>query len=348
MNRIEKIQFRAIQRPLRTLFSTSLGQKSVMKSVIVKVTLDDGRSTVGEVPTSFVLKHETVPTIKEILAKESPRFLGMPIQEYSPLIPPMRKAYLDNPMTIAGLETALFRAALVSRNIAEHEYWGGRLKRLETDITLPFLTDLEGLERWVRYVLKKRFHTYKLKVSGDIEADERIISFVYRFLSDNLESFALRIDGNQGYSVKSFLRMVDRITKKRFQIELVEQPLPKHDYDGFKRIRGRCPMPILVDEMVFSSEDLQRVIDGNLADGVNIKFAKSGVAESATMIRMAKKHKMKLMIGCMTETMVGLSAGILCAAGSGSFDYIDLDGVFFLYHRNQYEQIHIEGPEFVI
>ena len=42
---------------------------------------------------------------------------------------------------------------------------------------------------------------------------------------------------------------------------------------------------------------------------------------------------MKLMIGCMTETMVGLSAGICLAAGTGAFDYVDLDSIHFLHHR---------------
>jgi L-Ala-D/L-Glu epimerase len=79
-----------------------------------------------------------------------------------------------------------------------------------------------------------------------------------------------------------------------------------------------------------------------------VKIAKSGIAESLEIVRLARAHGLKLMIGCMTETMVGLSAAIYCAAGSAAFDYVDLDGVHFLHHRNHYRNITIEGAKFII
>jgi hypothetical protein len=49
------------------------------------------------------------------------------------------------------------------------------------------------------------------------------------------------------------------------------------------------------------------------------------------------------MIGCMTETFVGLSAGIFMAAGNSGFDYIDLDSVHFLYRCGDFKSIIIEN-----
>jgi L-alanine-DL-glutamate epimerase-like enolase superfamily enzyme len=349
MDQIKKISFRPIARPLRTLFSTSLGQKSVMRSVLVKVFLEDTEGfSLGEVPTSFVLKEETVPRIQEILKEVSKEFTGLPLDEYEEKIPALRKRYPDNPMTVSGLETALFRAWLKSEKSTEHKFWGRKLHRLETDITIPFITDKEPLRKWMEYILKIGFKTYKLKVSGKLEEDREIISVVHSLLRDRLDSFEIRIDGNQGFTPKTFFSLTDWLEKNKIPIELVEQPFPKKDYAGYRKIRGRCPMPVILDESVFCYEDVERVIDQNLGDGINIKFAKSGISESRRMIRLAQKHKLKLRIGCMTETMVGLSAGIYCAMGTGAFDYIDLDGVYFLHHKNTYDQIKIYGPEFII
>jgi hypothetical protein len=50
----------------------------------------------------------------------------------------------------------------------------------------------------------------------------------------------------------------------------------------------------------------------------------------------------------MTETMVGLSAGVYMAAGSEAFDYVDLDGIYFLHHRNKYGALEIDGPRFTV
>ena len=110
-----------------------------------------------------------------------------------------------------------------------------------------------------------------------------------------------------------------------------------------KRLCEKAPLPIIADETVFSVEDCQRVIEHGLADGINIKIAKSGISQSRQIIELAKKAKLKLMIGCMTETIVGLSTAIYCAAGSGVFDYIDLDSVHFLYHHKHYQDITIGG-----
>ena len=86
--------------------------------------------------------------------------------------------------------------------------------------------------------------------------------------------------------------------------------------------------------MVWNTQDLKRVIEEDLGHGINIKIAKSGISETKKMITLAQKNKIKLMIGCMTETMTGLSAGIYCAAGTGAFDYVDLDSVHLYYYRN--------------
>jgi L-alanine-DL-glutamate epimerase-like enolase superfamily enzyme len=54
------------------------------------------------------------------------------------------------------------------------------------------------------------------------------------------------------------------------------------------------------------------------------------------------------MIGCMTETMIGLSAALYFAAGTRAFDYIDLDAIFLLHHKNLYNDIILEGPCFML
>ena len=82
--------------------------------------------------------------------------------------------------------------------------------------------------------------------------------------------------------------------------------------------------------------------------GVNLKIAKSGIAESAKIIDLAGRAGMKLMIGCMTETMTGLSAAIYMAAGQGVFEFIDLDSIHFLHHRNRYNDISVKGPVYRI
>ncbi|MCX5802322.1 MAG: hypothetical protein NTU69_02110, partial [Proteobacteria bacterium] len=283
-----------------------------------------------------------------ILHEVSPGLIDTPIDKYENTIERLRRKYAHYPMTISGLEVALFRALLSNKKVSEHNYWGGCTKRLKTDITIPFIPDAELISRWMRYALRKGFHIYKLKVSGNVEEDKRLLSHVYRMLKDNLTTFTLRLDGNQGYTEKTFSQIINYIEKEGYRIQLFEQPLPKNDYKGLRKIKKYSPIPIILDETVFTVKDLQRAIDNNLCDGVNIKIAKSGIGESFKILEYAKKHKLTLMIGSMIETMVGASAGIYCASGTGIFDYIDLDSIHFLRHKNQYGNINIKDSRFII
>jgi L-alanine-DL-glutamate epimerase-like enolase superfamily enzyme len=350
MSRIKKIVFEEIVRPLRTTFSTSLGSKDSIRSMIVKVALDDREEFVsqGEVPTSFVLKHETIPVISQTLEKVTKRFIGMPIEEYESQIPVLRRECPETHMTISGLEVALFRAWLASTRLSEHHYWGGAVRRLETDITIPFLMDFDQLGRWLDQIIDKGFKIYKIKVSGDLERDGQLLSFMYSYLKEHIDSFEVRLDGNQGYSAESYLRMTDWLNTQNLKVQFFEQPLLKDDWKGMAEVKPRSPIPIILDETIFNHENLEQVIENRLADGINIKFAKSGVSESRRMIRTAHENHLKLMIGSMMETMVGLSAAVYCAAGCGLFDYLDLDAVHFLYNEDRYEKIQLNGPEYVI
>jgi len=348
MTIVKDIHFHEVTRPLRVTFATAKGQKDVMQSVIVRVILADGISGLGECPTSLSLSSETIPVIKTILNEVRRKFQGVPIEGYEPAIVQLRKRYPQYPMTISGVEVALFRANLASKGITEHTHWGGKTRTVQTDITIPFVPDKSFLLRWIKYAFRKGFTVYKLKVSGDVEQDRELISFVNKTMRDNLDDFKLRLDGNQGYNKRTFQQITDYIQKEGYNIELFEQPLPKDDYQGLKAIKKSSPFPIILDETVLTAFDAQRVAEEDLAHGINIKMAKSGIAESASILAIAKRHRLKLMIGCMTETMIGLSAALYFAAGTGAFDYIDLDAIFLLHHKNQYNDITLEGPCFIL
>jgi L-alanine-DL-glutamate epimerase-like enolase superfamily enzyme len=348
MSKIERIHFATVVRPMKTIFATSLGAKTCATSVIVKVALTDGHIGIGEVPTSFVLPHETVKAIKSVLTQARRQLVGCPISEYESLVREFRNQQPKFHMSVSGLEAALFRAWLASQSKSEFQYWGAKFKMLETDITIPFVPQARVLDNWLAEAMKTGFRIYKIKVSGDVDIDVKFVENIHNRLSRSSENFVIRLDGNQGFTAASCLKMLDKLEKKKMSAELFEQPLVRNDYAGFKNLYSRSPVPIIADETVFSPGDCKRVIEERLAHGVNIKLAKSGIAASRQILQMAKKAELKVMIGCMTETMVGLSAAICFAAGTNAFDYVDLDSIHFLHHKNYYNGLTVEGRHYHI
>jgi len=348
MSRVRQIHYKTITRPTRTVFATSLGSKSAITSVLVEVVLDDGVSGTGEVPTSFSFPLETPQAITRLLIEARSLMRGMTIDDYPSALAKLRADHPEFHMTLSGLEVALFRAKLAADGESEFAHWGGRLRRLETDITIPFTPGGAGLGPWLDRSAAKGFRTFKVKVSGNVPDDLVFLRWVSEQLSRRVGEFTIRLDGNQGYTHQTYRRMLDGLARAKIAIELFEQPLRWDDWAGLKRIGARGEVPMILDETVFDAAACRRVIDEDLGDGVNIKIAKSGIAGSAAICKLARSAGLKLMIGCMTETMVGLSAGIYFAAGSGAFDYVDLDGVHFLFARNRWGRITIAGREYLL
>ena len=197
MNSIKSIHYREITRPLRTTFSTSLGQKDIIRSVIVRVTLNDGMYGIGECPTSFTLKAETVPAIKGIIREVSSGLLGKPIGSYDKKIEPFCKEYPANPMTVSGLEVALFRAYLKDKGISEYDYWGGKTTNERNGHHDSLPRDGSALKKWLKYATTKGFRIFKLKVSGDVEQDEKLISSVIKALKQRMDHLPCVLTGTR-------------------------------------------------------------------------------------------------------------------------------------------------------
>ncbi|MHC5155843.1 MAG: enolase C-terminal domain-like protein [Planctomycetota bacterium] len=342
MAAIERITYKTVVRPMRTTFATARGSKTCATSIIVQVLCDDGSTGIGEVPTSFVVPQETVEVIKRSIRRSAKWLTGQGIDQWTALATTLRGIFPNFQMTCSGLETAMFRAYLRSKNLDEKTWWGRKkTNTIKSDITIPFVPNIETLKPWIQRAVRKGFDTYKIKVSGNINTDTKFTHSIAEMLKTAKRPYAIRLDGNQGFTCNSAMHLLDRL---KVDIELFEQPLKHDDFKGMKKLTAQSSVPIIADETVFSVEDARRVIEDNLAHGINIKIAKSGVRQSKEIIKLAKKAKLKLMIGCMTETMVGLSTAIYCAAGTGAFDCIDLDSVHFLYARNHHQDITIDGP----
>jgi L-alanine-DL-glutamate epimerase-like enolase superfamily enzyme len=343
MGTIKNITFKTVVRSMWTTFATARGSKTCATSVIVTVMCSDGTSGIGEVPTSFVVPQETTEVIKRSIQRAEKILYNQPVEKWASLAGMLRGIFPDFHMTCSGLETALFRAWLTSVDSDEITWWGKQSNTITSDITIPFVPDIEALRPWIERAIKAGFDVYKVKVSGNVKQDAKFVRSITEILSESAISYTIRLDGNQGFTCDSALRLLDVLDAK---IELFEQPLKYDDYKGMKQLCRNAPVPMIADETVFSVEDARRVIEDGLAHGINIKIAKSGITQSREIITLAKQANLKLMIGCMTETMVGLATAIYCAMGSGAFDYIDLDSVHFLRRRERHEDILIDGPAY--
>lgn len=130
----------------------------------------------------------------------------------------------------------------------------------------------------------------------------------------------LRIDANAAWSPVEAVRHIERMA--RFDLELIEQPVAKEDITGMGFVQARSPVPIVADESLQSAEDLERLAAAGV-EGVNLKLMKvGGLGPGLAILRRARGLGLKVMLGCMIETSLGVTAA---AHLSGLADWLDLD-----------------------
>lgn len=183
----------------------------------------------------------------------------------------------------------------------------------------------------------KDFRIFKIKLGG--EDDKKIIeNFLFEMNNSPLEraeNWAFCVDVNQGWddyakasSVKKdkyyALEMIHWLYEKG--AFLVEQPLAKNRIDETAWLTGQSPIPVIADEAVQGLEDIEKI--KGAYSGINIKLMKcGGLNEAGKMIAKAKKLKMKILIGCMSESSCAVTAA---AHLTPLADWADLDGPYLV------------------
>jgi len=157
-----------------------------------------------------------------------------------------------------------------------------------------------------------------LKIKLGTEHDEEIL----RTIRDATDK-PIRVDANAGWDVARAKQMIPVL--KEFAVEFVEQPLVPEDLDGLievRRVAAKHNLPVVVDESCLVAADIPRL--AGRVDGINIKLAKCGsLREALRMIATARAHGMLVMVGCMIETSLGITAA---AHFTPLVDAADLDG----------------------
>ena len=130
----------------------------------------------------------------------------------------------------------------------------------------------------------------------------------------------IRVDANQGWTADEALARLPQLLE--MGVEFVEQPVRADDLDGLRRLKKAAILPIVADESCERPSDVINL--AGCVDGINIKLAKcGGINEARKMIHLARALGMKVMLGCMIESSLGIAAAAQLAP---LVDWLDLDG----------------------
>jgi L-alanine-DL-glutamate epimerase-like enolase superfamily enzyme len=303
-----QLSYHTIDLKLKHPFRISRSVTESKKNVIVQI--DEG---IGEsAPSAYY--GENAETVIECLEKVKDQIGDDPFQIES-ILSNLNERIKGNFSAKAGIDIALHDLMGKRLNVPVYKLLGLNGK---APIVTSYTIGIDTPEKMKEKTKEARdFLIYKVKVG--VENDIEMVKAV-RQVTDA----KIRVDANAGWTPDEAINKINQL--KEYDIEFVEQPIDPEDKEGLKKIKKSVNVPIIIDEHLMTSKDILKFV--GLCDGINIKLAKcGGIREALRMIHVARSHDLLVMIGCMIESSVGITA----AAHIGSLvDFLDLDGNLLL------------------
>ncbi len=323
--KIKKASAKIWRAELNQPFKIATGAHSILENVLLAVELEDGTRGYGEAPVATHITGETVKQTLANLKKCAEQIQGRSIFDYADFYPAWEKLFKENKCGMAAAEMAVFDALTRKLKMPFWKCFGDKPEILKTDLTI-----VVGSSEEARLAAEKIHElgilTLKIKIGKNPEMDlERVKA------AAKVSPYSrIYLDANQGFTVKSILKLIDDLAQIKIIPELIEQPVPKHDLKGLIEISRKTKIMICADESASSPDDVRKLVKMGFKGAVNIKFVKFGIRGACEAVAIAKEAGLKLMMGVMMESPLATTAAAHFAAALGGFDFIDLDSPYFM------------------
>ena len=299
--------------PLRHVFTISRESISVQKTLIAELE-QDGLRGYGEATTNqyYGFTFENIAAaLESVRSPLAARRLEDPAALWDELSPWLQA----NPFAQCALDQAAHDLWGKLRGKPVYELWGLSTERL------PVTNYTIGIDQIEVMVAKMQefpgWPVYKIKLGTPHDLD------IVRRLREHTDA-VFRVDANCGWSAEETIRNAHALAA--LNVEFIEQPLPADRWDDMRGVRAASALPLVADESCILPPDVDRC--HGCFHGINIKLVKcGGLTPARRMIARARQLDLKVMVGCMTESTVGISA---IAQLLPLLDYVDMDGALLL------------------
>jgi L-alanine-DL-glutamate epimerase-like enolase superfamily enzyme len=304
-----RISYQRFDLQLKHPFTISRGSSRVDPVVIVSLE-HDGIVGLGEAAPS-ARYGESIETVIDFVSRLNVLRFEDPFQ-IDAILSEVDAIGSGNYSAKTAIDLALHDWIGKKLSISLHKYWG--LNKEKTPVT-SFTIGIDTPEVLIRKIHEaEEYPLLKIKLGGD---NDREIMRTVRSATKKM----IRVDANEGWKTKELaLERVKWLEQEG--VEFVEQPMTASDLAGTAWLRERVNIPLIADENCIRLQDVPKL--QHVFDGINIKLMKcTGLREATKMIHSARACNLKIMMGCMIETSVAITAA---AQLSPLIDYADLDG----------------------
>jgi len=311
--RIVGVEIVPVKIPFEIKFDIASGPYSrTADYVVVRVFTDENIIGIGEASPMPAFSFEDQGSVVNALRDISNAIIGEDPFRLERVVSRLESIAPGSPFARAAVDIALFDILGKKLNVPVYTLLGG-LYRDEVSLAWPIgLKSPEEAAEEARIRVMKGFKAIKVKIGKDPEEDIRRVSAVRESIGEDV---SLRVDVNQGYSLGEALKTLRRM--EEYNLQLIEQPVPKDDIQSLKILSESLSTPIMADESAYSLANVVKLIRAGAVDIVNIKIMKpGGLYRSRQMAAICEAAGIPNIIGSMLETGIGTAAGVHIAAAT--------------------------------
>ncbi|MFP4081414.1 MAG: mandelate racemase/muconate lactonizing enzyme family protein [Candidatus Aminicenantes bacterium] len=323
--KITSVQIYKSDIKLKEPFKIAIMEIKASQSVFIKINTDQGLYGMGEANPFWGITGET-----QAINLAGAVDLARLVLDKDPLDIEQRMREIDgflvhNSTLRSAFDMALYDLLGKASGLPLYAALGGGKRSFWTDNTIGIASP-EKMAAKAAQFKNQGFQAIKVKLGTTAEMDTLRIKKIREAIGEDLP---IRIDANQGWDYNTAITTLHHL--EPMGIEYCEQPIARWDYENMRRIRQNTSIAIMADESLFDHYDAFRLASMGCCDYFNIKLAKSGGIHTALKINaIAEGTGIHSMVGCMTETRLGLTAAAHLVSARPNIKFADLDGHFML------------------
>jgi L-alanine-DL-glutamate epimerase-like enolase superfamily enzyme len=323
MPTITKIEIIDLNIPFTHPFKIALAVMDSAHNIVIRVHDSDGLIGVGEgVPSRFVTG-ESPESALEAAKLYAHLLVGKNPLEVDARLRELETYMLKNPTMRCAFDLALYDLLAKHAELPLYALLGGGKKILYSNRTIG-IDSPEAMAKTAKQHVDNGVKMLKVKVGTGRSEDLARIRAIRESVGSGIP---MRLDANQAWDEVTAINILNELAE--YEIEVCEQPLPYWNIEGLKRVRERSPIAIMADESIFDAHDAFRLASLGAVDYFNIKLAKSAGIHGALKINaIGEAAGIKCMLGGMSESLIGVSAGAHLVCACPNIALHDLDSPF--------------------
>ncbi len=217
------------------------------------------------------------------------------------------------------VDMALFDLVSKFAGVPLYQYLGAFRKSIPTSVTIGILPLKETLRKADDFV-EQGFYILKIKGGLNIEEDISKLTAIKK----KYPQIILRFDGNQGYTLEETIYFASKV--ENLDIDIIEQPMTTNQEEDYTTLSAAISQSVMADESLKTLKDTFRLAKNSRVNMINIKLMKvGGLQEGFHINSVAKSAGYEVMVGCLDECQLGISAGLHFALSRPNIEFADLD-----------------------